>query len=708
MQRLLPSALAVTVAALNSDALAAQDGPPAFVPSAEPLASLRIEDVPGLRARWPETALGRLTAEPECAEALGAALDRLRSELQRRDALRDAAAALQLELEPWQVANLFTEIDMLELVRHPLTELRRAELTSVLAGDAEPRAGVMAAILTIACEPRFEGRWTQAFEARAQAVAKWPWLTAVPDAKVAGNPAHVFRPAGDPPEDADFVPIALGTWMLHLPGSFTFGTGEPLSGGAIGVRPAASSPQVALRLDVEQWLELMSRFGAGMPPELHAIGIDSVRRFDWRVSFAGERVLDELELSLSGPPTGLIAALTTGAAPLPAQALPDGALAQLRVSVDLPLLLDALPIVTDGTLAVPDTLKKDLLAALDGGIALGVAAPAPGGVIPRLYLTLGVRDDAALTRALDAVLGDRKKQVRYGDADCQLLEIPGAPQGLQPAFCRLGGRLHVAESGLSMRAFLKAQEDGAVAMHVGDAPLPDGPGEPVPGFDLRCDEAALYRAFRDIWLPLYATFASAAGGMGGAPALIAAADMPDADVVAPHCGTSRGVLRKDGDRYLVQCLGALGGPELAALAMTFGPMISSTRYDYATEQLARQIGLKKLESAWAALSNFKQREQRWPKDLAELFAAEKLPADALLMPADDLTEPVALADGRTVRASFRYFAEPVLVSDVDAGTGMLLIELRPRPYERLMLSASGQFPEVYGEDSQRPIDRFGK
>ena len=64
------------------------------------------------------------------------------------------------------------------------------------------------------------------------------------------------------------------------------------------------------------------------------------------------------------------------------------------------------------------------------------------------------------------------KRVRYSGIECTVLKIPDMPNGIQPAFCRVDGMLHLAESALSLRALLKVQDKVTVAMDVGDAPLP--------------------------------------------------------------------------------------------------------------------------------------------------------------------------------------------------------------------------------------------
>lgn len=145
--------------------------------------------------------------------------------------------------------------------------------------------------------------------------------------------------------------------------------------------------------------------------------------------------------------------------------------------------------------------------------------------------------------------------------------------------------------------------------------------------------------------------------------------------------------------------------------MTYGPMLSASMHrDYWSEELERQIAKHRATAAWTALEAFHQQHQRWPNDLAELFVAAKLPADALLVPGDELAEAVPLPAGeaRVVRSSFRYFPQPVTIDVQGNDTKVLLVELRTRPWNRIALAVDGSTAELLGDVSQRPIDQFGK
>jgi len=306
------------------------------------------------------------------------------------------------------------------------------------------------------------------------------------------------------------------------------------------------------------------------------------------------------------------------------------------------------------------------------------------------------------------VRGDAaKKQVTYEGIACTVVTLPDLPAGIQPTYCVVDGVLHVAESGLSMRAFLKARTNGGDAMDVGDAPIPDGAGDLVPSFDLRFDEAALYRTFHKVWLPLFKLIPDG----GELDALLAEADMPSSEAVAPLLGKGRGVLRRQGTVFRLQQIGTFGGIEAAALAMTWGPFLSGVFHrDYIEEAVATAVARHQLDAAWTAIEAFQKANQRLPNDLAELFVHQKLPADALLVPGDAKAEPVPMpaGDARVVKSSFRYFKTPVKIDVNGNACSVLLISIAPRRYNRPMLADDGATPDIWGPDSTRPIDQFGK
>ena len=693
----LPVALALAVAALPS-----QD--PATDDATRLLARLRASGVQRLVEHFPQTRLGKLAADPDVAEAVDRLLANESMQRRRGRAVTALAAELEVELEPWMIGNLYTNTDLSRLFEFPLPQVRALELSARLRGEAqEAMFRAPDTSILVACTPRHEGRMTQVFEREAQQLERAPWFTRQMDAKIGGFPAYVFTP----PESEQNDYQAPGLWMQHLPGTFAYGTGNPDTGIDLArsiAEATAGDGEVAMFMDLQLYMNMFGRMGMGVPTEFAALGFDKLKSLTWSARFQGELLLDQLVLEMTEEtPTGLVGALVNGSGTPPAQALPKGAIAQLRTMVEMTELTKSLTALGDD-LPLPPMVLEKIAQALDGGAALGICAPMPGGLIPRIHLSLGIADREVLDELLQKlVLGRNRpfKKVRYGDTECTILKIPNLPQGIQPAFCVIDGVLHVAESGRSLRAFLKSQKQDVVAMNVRNAPLPEGPGEQVTSFDLRLDEVELYRAYRNIWLPLFELTNSQSTALRRD-------DMPPVDLVAEHCGTSRGALFKDGRRFVVRHLGALGGPEMAAVAMTYGPILTANSGNYAVDQIAYLVASHKLQAVYEQFEKFEQREQRRPKDLAELFAAQQLADDALLMPVDDLAEQFTLPDGRKLRTSFRYFPETVEVTNFNGDTDMILVEIRPHSYNRACLSSSGSTPEIYGEDSSKPIDRLGK
>lgn len=690
-------------------ALVAQDGAPGFVPKTH-LVRAAAEDVPRLLAQLPQSAIGKLLDEPEVAAAWEAGLARYRQRTERSAALYAAAHSKDVPLDPWISAQLATQEPFHAVREIELADLLRFELLG-LVGDEDARTPNLAVLAQ--CSPRAEGRWSHQFDQRVQRLRQSRRWRPQPDAKFGGFPAHVFRV-----EDADEAAgsIDARTWMLHLPGLFAFGSGTPESCGTMAPLPAMAEPQVIGEMNLAAYLEMFARMG-GTPGEFTALGFAGLKYLRWRWRFQDALLLDEWEVEPYAVPQGLVGSLLAGTAELPAQPLPDGALAQVRAGLDVKLLLRSLRDLGGGE-ALPEPIEQLVEKAFTGGVAIGVAPPSGVGPIPRIFVSLGIADDAALDELLAKLLpapatgrehegpAPTGKKVVYSGTECTVVTLRDFPAGIQPTFCRLDGVLHVAESGLSMRAFLKARSAGGEAMDTGDAPMPAGPGEVLPNFDVRCDEQALYRTFHQVWLPLLALIPDD----GELQPLLSGDEMPAPDAVLPLLGRSRGVLRKDGSVYRLQQLGPLGGVETAAMAMTWGPLLSGVFHrDWTTQQIEHAFARAQLEAAWTAFETFRQKNERWPKDLGELFAAGGLADDALLLPGDDMAEPVAMpaGDARRIHSSFRYFPKPVTVAD-GQDSEALLIALRPMRFGRGVLTTTGELPPIWGPESQKPIDQFGK
>ncbi|MCR9246398.1 MAG: hypothetical protein NXI31_15300 [bacterium] len=676
-------------------ALVAQAGRPGFVFRDGAMVHLRVERVDELVARWDETKIGKLMQDPALVELVASVEARQKRQAKRWRQVREVALTLDLELEPWDIVSLFSSGAGL-LRQPPLREWRRMEMAMRMRANR----GIESAHV-ISCQPRFDGRWAQDFERDAAFYRAAPWFVEVPAAKIDGVPSYVFE---SPEIEDEHVRARLADtkrWMVHLPGTFVFGSGRPEDFGEVELSgpPAAEYAGLSYRIHASAYADMFRE--VGMLGD--GLGIAALGNIDWRLRFEGEDILEELVLELAKESewTGLVAAFGQATAPLPKQALPKGAMAQLRLAVDPARLFATVIEFAGEELALPSDVSESLQEALDGGVAIGVAAPAAGSLIPRIYVTLGVAgadSSAALFGALEAA-GLRFKTTKWGEVEVRTLDLPGLPPGIRPALGIVDGQLHVAESARSLRSFLKLQGQGIEAMDVGEAVMPAGAGDLVERFDLRCDPLELYRAFHTHWLLLLAATIGRAG-QG-----FSRDSMPDVDVVEDFVGPMRAALRRDGDRLVLRHHAPLGGPMLTAY-LVFAPVtLAQDVGDGATMVLASAIARRRLQVVADAFEAFEEREGRRPTDLVELFVAQELPADALSIPGDDSPDTLTLPGGKQIRSSFRYFRE---LATVDGQGRMILIEINPASWQRYCLDANLEVVTLYGERHAQPIERFGR
>jgi len=668
---------------------------------------IRADQVQTILAQWPDTALGKLFADEVAIAAAKLGIDHTYNKFQRDRAVILAAQQLELpeRLQPWQVRQLIGPpvYSLWRLLEHPAREVQSAEACLMMDPERGTR-GDPWIVRSMSCSPKFEGRWTAQFEAEARARGQSRLFKQVADAKIDGFPAHTFVANLTEDQQDDLSDLLRGQqqWMLHMPGQFVYGYGPGDKMGKVDAAPARPNAEISMEIDWQQFVKGLETSGRGVPGDFVALGFDNLKQFRWSGHFDDGMLVDSLEVEFVREPSGITGALVAGEGQPPKQALPKGALAQLRTKVNVENLLTEFA-RAQREFQLPTELFQNVVAAFDGGLAIACCEPPIGGLIPRLYATLSIQDEAALDGLLALLDGSgiptKKRKLR--GVEVTTLKIPDAPQGLQPSWCRIGNQLHIAESALSMRAFLKAQESGAVAMDVDGMEAPGGAGELQPNLDLRFDAAAIYKNFYETWLPL---FELSMGSEMQSP--VQRADLPEPEIVAEYLGKGRGVLRREGNRYSLIQQSASGGLETTALLFCWSTMMTpEIMQDNTVDQMSRIVAEDKLEKVYEKLERFKQREQRWPKDLAEFYTAEKLADDALLLPADDLAETITLPDGRTVRSSFRYYPTPIkLAIDRPDHEDVLMVEIRPSRWERTILAVTGSTPSM-GYQSRLPIDQ---
>ncbi|MEZ5962545.1 MAG: hypothetical protein R3F56_01750 [Planctomycetota bacterium] len=668
-----------------------------FVPSPGAVIRLRVAGIPELFADLPATRLGRMLADPDVAAAFAKGRARWQ-DLARQEAEVLAAGRKMNLVDLDTTSGAFVH----QVDPH---DLQRLDLLAYAQGEPPiPRT-----IAIVQTQPRGEGRVTRLFDDHVERMRACTDALPGGEATVDGVPVHSLTRRE--PKDRNMLPfVRPAPWFVHLPGTFVLGEGEIGSAGRMD-EIAAPVAGATLELNLHTYLRL-GVFGE-LPAEVATgLGLDEIQNLRWQLGFRDEEIVEDVEILLSGAARGFLAALVNGKGKLPAQPLPSGALLQVRLAIDIKALIEAIArVVISDMDSEPGRFVRDIGAAFDGSLALAVCAPKPG-VIPRLYLTLGIADDEALDRVL-AHLGSLGVAQKTGERDGMTytaLEIPGLPSLLQPTFVRRDGALHIAENGVSLRALVKALDAGGEAMDVGSAAPPDGDGEVVPGFDLRFDPGALYHAFHRHWLPLY-TMAIAAEPSGAEP-LVLASELPEPDVVAQHLRPLRGALRRGEHGFVLRQSGTLGGVFAHALAFAWPTMLSRNAGNrWQVERLQREIAKERLLALAPAFASFKQAQGRWPASLAELADSTQLDADALLIPGDDGTEEVVLpgTPARTLRTSFRYFPQPVKVDTIGQGAcEVLLVAISPCRYQRRMLTVDGFVPDLWDDVCTRPIDSFGK
>ena len=695
------SAAAIT---LSLSLLPAQG--PTLVPKIAPLVSIRADQVPEILKQWPTTALGKLFTDEEALRAAKLGKRFTHSQFTRQTEVALALSKIEIgdRLRPYDIARMHRpqEDVVWRLLEHPANQVQSVELHMI----ADPERGLRGdpwMIRTMQCLPQFSGRWARQFEDEARARQSSLLFKHVEGGTLDGFDAHVFAIPEDILQTTNW-PHCHEQWMLQLPGTQVYGYCPTNGIGKIKTQVERTDAEISLSMDLAKFNEMIAQSGRGVPGDFEFFGFDKLKSLKWSGHFKDGLLVDVLDVVIAGKPSGIVAAILGGEGQLPAQALPEGALAQLRAAIDLESILTSLAKVDDD-FELPANITQRVLTALDGSMAIACCSPAPGGLIPRLFATLNIADQEALDGLLAMLeaLEVPLKKLAFDGVEVTALKIPDFPQGIQPAWCKVGDKLHIAESARSLRAFLKAQKSGAEAMDVDGMKAPGGAGEALHILDLRFDVAEIYKNFYQTWLPLFE-----ATNSSQLPAPVRRSDLPEPEYVEEILGKGRGVIRRDGDRYSLIQQSATGGIETTAILFTWSTMLSQEMSSYNGDQLSKALADSKLEQVHQHLERFRERAQRWPKDLAELYTKEDLADDALLMPADDLAEPITLGDGRIVRSSFRYFPTPIQVIGLEGEHPALLVEIRPHGWSRAALTTEGTTPDLAGYACKKPIDQIGK
>lgn len=698
-------------------AVAAQDSPVRFQPKPGPI-RIACDDLPGLCAALQNGPLGRLCAEPDTQAAIDQGLRGWLAPAQQWLALLDRLTALQ------PGAASLDELLIAEFYRTDWRAWRSIDLRAI-GSDAAPRAiqSVLMLEPTAAAAPALTARYTALVERLKQEPALLGHLTLGPTQEVLGQPGLQFWHSDAAPADTlapepeaagPVAPKPIAYWLAAPPGQFVGGDQDPAGTGTFAAT-TPPPPGLHLHLDLRWYVGMMLSFmGDGEDEQMAAaeaaLGTPHVQQLQWRLHAQDGLLAEDLRLKSDGPPSGLLAALVLGMAPPPEQPLPEHTLLQLRCSFDLPKLAEAIDALLQ--LAELPTLTEldlvgDLRSALTGGVALGVARPAPGSLVPRLYASFGIGDQAAAERLLarlQELPGLETKSLELDGRPCTQMRLDGLPAALQPTWAFDRSALHVAESGLSLRALWKTK-----GRPFGDlkAPRPIGKGA-LPGFELQWHAGEIHSALAEIWLPLYEKMALV--DQAAAKGTVPTADLPEAKLVLEHLGLGRGVLRRDGHDLVLAMLGPTGGPEMQALISAWGPMISGQLADqwrWQRTNTEQELGKAQLAKVHQALIAFEKRTGKRPTTLGELVQGGDL-ADAslLLLPGETQAEPVLHEGKEVAKSSFRYFANGVEVTPEGDKVQAVLIALRGTGWRRLAMDREGNMYEGWGEFAQGTVDEL--
>ena len=191
--------------------------------------------------------------------------------------------------------------------------------------------------------------------------------------------------------------------------------------------------------------------------------------------------------------------------------------------------------------------------------------------------------------------------------------------------------------------------------------------------------------------------------------LLAVDELPDVETVSRCLGCGRGMLRRTAGGIVLSCTSPLGGPELLALATTYGPILSSevTRQrDWTYGNVYFELVCHRMQRLSAAIAAFAQREGKPPPTLGALVAAGDVDAALLELPGDELAEPVVHGGERLGLASFRYYPDGLPLTIEGNPVRAQLIPVAAGPDCRVALDTDGGVHQGWGEFHVSSIDEI--
>ena len=260
------------------------------------------------------------------------------------------------------------------LLEHPANQVQSAELHMI----ADPERGLRGdpwMIRNMQCLPQFSGRWARQFEDEARARQSSLLFKHVEGGTLDGFDAHVFAMPEDVLQTMNWS-SGHEQWMLQLPSRQVYGYCPTKDIGQITPEAERTAAEISLEMNLAKFNELLEQSGRGVPGDFEFLGFDKLKSLKWSGHFKDGLLVDVLDVVVAGKPSGILAAILGGEGQLPAQALPKGALAQLRAAIDLESILVSAAKVDDA-FELPANIMQGVITAVDGSIAIACCSPAP-------------------------------------------------------------------------------------------------------------------------------------------------------------------------------------------------------------------------------------------------------------------------------------------------------------------------------------------
>jgi len=417
-----------------------------------------------------------------------------------------------------------------------------------------------------------------------------------------------------------------------------------------------------------------------------ALGLRAWRGIAYGLAFDGDRVVERV--ALDAPRAGgLLGLMAQGAGPAVGLDLaPDSTLLHAELGLGLAAALGRATAILEAL--DPDEaaerrrwidglegasgvgLERDLLSRFTGREAAWLAFPPTGGLVPEIAFAARVREPEAFERALERVVGELLARASVGGdllATAHTLPGPGGvrlhvvdldrPPGdgvapFTPTWAVVGDRLVVTLVPHAMREILARARTGAPSLGhdpavAGLRGVPRADGDRTA--DVHLDTAAALRCLYDTGAPLLQT-AREALGLGLLPGFDPAA-LPATRTVAPYLRSTRAAVRVDADGAdlavtaplppMALCAAALLFRHLTGVAPPPAPQYSATASASVQDDPEART-FEVLERVAAALAEHRARLGAWPDGLEDLVESSRLLAS---VPVDGWGRPLLYAQG---------------------------------------------------------------